>query len=421
MLDTPKGEENPTLAVARSSLVNEDANTVLSGVDSPHWPMIEANGRPRPFLQSAAGRNLHRVLITDAHYKHAIALTRFIRKELPGVHLTGHSRRTVRVAKCYGCFDAFVTGEPLRDTLFKRSFDQVIPVGGRSVVEVAEMCPDLAVLPPMKRLVSCYDKRATIELANRLGIPAPRTQALTKLEELAEDQLSFPCVVKPAHELASAKDVRYCANTTETRQAVGAMLKALENDGVGVLVQDFIDGPGHGFFALLDHGKPLRIFMHQRLREYPPSGGISTAAAAFYSSRLEDLGLRLLSALEWHGAAMVEFKYDRHRKDFFLMEINGKLWGSLELALQAGVNFGADLIRIYRDEPITFSAAYDRDVRFYWPLDGDLKTLRRTRRLIAGIRDYFRPGAATNLGQSKRADAMKSLLLIWELMHANHS
>lgn len=288
-------------------------------------------------------------------------------------------------------------------------------------MDVAEKCPDLAVLPPMERLLSCYDKRATIELANRLGIPVPRTQALTSVDELVEAQLSFPCVVKPAHELASVKEVRYCEDAAQTRLAVGAMLKALENSGVGVLVQEFVQGPGHGFFALFDHGKPLRIFMHRRLREYPPSGGISTAAAAFYSSRLEDLGLRLLSTLKWHGAAMVEFKYDIHRKDFFLMEINGKLWGSLELALQAGVNFGADLIRVYRGEPMEFNSAYDRDVRFYWPLDGDLKTLRRTGRLIAGIRDYFRPGATTNLGQSIRADAMKSLLLVWELVHGNHA
>lgn len=418
MPDAPKAD----LAVARSSLGNEDADTPLSDIDPPLWQMIEAHGRrPRHFPQSPPWRKLHRVLVTDAHYKHAIALARFIKRELPGVHLTGHSRRAIRLAKCYGYFDAFVAGEPLRETLLKRSFDQAIPVGGQSVLEVAALCPELAVLPPMERLVSCYDKRATIELANRLGVPAPRTQALTRLDELAEDQLTFPCVVKPAHENVSAKDVRYCANTSEARQAIGAMLKALENEGVGVLVQEFIDGPGHGFFALFDHGRPLRIFMHQRLREYPPKGGISTAAAAFYSSRLEDLGLRLLSALQWHGAAMVEFKYDIHRKDFFLMEINGKLWGSMELALQAGVNFGADLIRIYRGEPMEFSSSYDRDVRFYWPLDGDLKTLQRTGRLIAGIRDYFRPGAVTNLGQSVRADALKSLLLIWGLVHADHS
>lgn len=402
--------------------MNQKANTAVTDVDAARRLKIDVDGRTsQPSPQLPAGRKTFRVLITDVHYKHAIGLARFIKKELPAVHLTGHSRRTTFLAKRYGCFDAFAAEEPLHDTLLRRNFDQVIPVGGQSVLDVAATCPEMAILPPMERLVSCYDKRATIALANRVGVPAPRTQALTKLDELVEDELSFPCVVKPAHENASAKVVRYCADVAETREAVGAMLKALEKDGVGVLVQEFIEGPGHGFFALFDHGKPLRIFMHRRLREYPPSGGRSTAAAAFYSPRLEELGLRLLSELEWHGAAMVEFKYDIRREDFFLMEINGKLWGSTELALHAGVNFGADLIRVYRGEPMQFSAAYNRDLRFYWPLDGDLRTLGRTGKLITGIRDYFRPGAATNLGESVSADVLKSLLLIWGLIHADHT
>lgn len=421
MLDAPRGDADPALAAAPHSVADATAPVAVTDAGPTHWTIDSRAGSPVPAQPSPVANRPHRVLITDAHYKHAIALARFLRRELPAVHLTGHSRRAVHMPRCYGCFDGFSPDEPLRETLLRGSFDQVIPVGGQSVMEVAEVRPDLAVLPSMQALLSCYDKRATMEMAGRLGIPAPQSQALTRIDDLQEDRLRFPCVVKPAHEIASTKSVRYCANAAETREAAGAMLKALESDGIGVLVQDFIDGPGHGFFALLDRGRPLRIFMHQRLREYPPTGGISTAAAAFYSSRLEELGLRLLTALEWHGAAMVEFKYDIHRQDFFLMEINGKLWGSLELALQSGVNFGADLVRVYRGEPMEFSSAYDRGVRFYWPLDGDLKTLWRTRNLRPGIRDYFRPGAVTNAGQSIRADALKSLMLIWELLRGQHS
>ena len=56
---------------------------------------------------------------------------------------------------------------------------------------------------------------------------------------------------------------------------------------------------------------------------------------------------------------MVEFKYSDAIEDFVLMEINGKFWGSLELALSAGINFGADLIRLYRGEKLSYSEEYD--------------------------------------------------------------
>ena len=389
-------------------------------------PSCENPAAAAAAVEAASGKdvargNPYRVLVTDADYKHSIALARYIKRDMQNIFLVGHARGAVRFARHYSCFDEFVTHEPLQVTLQKRKFDQVIPVGGRSVLQVAQTCPALAVLPPLDQLQSCYDKRLTIELANLVGVPAPKTQALTAVQQLVEQDLSFPCVVKPAHEVVSVKSVRYCSDAGQTRQTVVNMLQALSKDRVGVLVQEFVNGPGHGFFALMHHGKPLRVFMHERLREYPPNGGPSTAAAAFYSARLEELGVKLLSALEWNGVAMVEFKFDVHRQDFVLMEINGKFWGSLELALRSGVNFGADLIRLYRNEPLESSSGYNRQVKFYWPLDGDLRTLWCTRNLLGGIRDYFRPGAVTNLGQSTVAEMLKSIRLIRDLMHGNKS
>ena len=45
---------------------------------------------------------------------------------------------------------------------------------------------------------------------------------------------------------------------------------------------------------------------------------------------------------------MVEFKLDEQTQEVKLMEINPKFWGSLELGLAAGVNFGELLVRTAR-------------------------------------------------------------------------
>jgi hypothetical protein len=47
----------------------------------------------------------------------------------------------------------------------------------------------------------------------------------------------------------------------------------------------------------------------------------------------------LLSAVGWQGVAMVEFKRDVRDGKAKLMEINGRLWGSLQLAVSSGVDF----------------------------------------------------------------------------------
>jgi len=93
----------------------------------------------------------------------------------------------------------------------------------------------------------------------------------------------------------------------------------------------------------------------------------------------------------------------------------------LELALRAGVNFGRDLIHLYRNEPLDSRSSYDHKVKFYWPLDGDLRTLWCKRQVIRGIGDYFRPNAATNLGQSAVADLKKSVRLIRDVVNGYSS
>ncbi len=360
--------------------------------------------------------NVSRVLITDSTYKHSIALARYLKREMPDLHLVGCSIQGRPVPDWYGCFDETIRRTSVEEVLAKQSFDMVIPVGGLGVLAVARLCPELAVLPSLEQIEICYDKPRTLALAKQLSVPAPESFFIASPEAEIPEPTSFPCVVKPSREATSWKSVDYCNTYEELKRAVPNQLHHLRNDpGAGVLIQEYIPGKGHGFFALMDRGVPLRVFMHERLRENPPTGGVSCAARSHYSARMEELGLKLLSALKWTGVAMVEFKLDPRTGDFVLMEINGKFWGSLELALSAGVNFGADLVRLYRGENLQYSNEYRRELQFYWPLDGDLETLIRTRSL-GSIRDYWQRGAECCVGQSLRADLFKTAALVKHLL-----
>ena len=55
--------------------------------------------------------------------------------------------------------------------------------------------------------------------------------------------------------------------------------------------------------------------------------------------KLVDYSVRLLRAMHWEGVAMVEYRYDAAADRAVLMEVNGRFWGSLPLALHAGVDF----------------------------------------------------------------------------------
>lgn len=110
--------------------------------------------------------------------------------------------------------------------------------------------------------------------------------------------------------------------------------------------QQYVSGRGVGVELLFNHGKKVWHFAHERVHEYPLSGGASSYRRSIVppTNMLNDAE-RLLTALKWHGVAMVEFKMDT-KGQYWLMEINPRLWGSLALSIDAGVDFPAGLLQI---------------------------------------------------------------------------
>lgn len=105
------------------------------------------------------------------------------------------------------------------------------------------------------------------------------------------------------------------------------------------IVQAYQDGEGWGVSALYWHGEAIATFTHRRLREKAPSGGTSTLRASARAPQLEAAAHRLLRALNWHGLAMVEFKYDLPSGRYWLLEVNPRVWGSIALPVGCGIDF----------------------------------------------------------------------------------
>ena len=111
-------------------------------------------------------------------------------------------------------------------------------------------------------------------------------------------------------------------------------------------MQQYLRGTGLGIELLLSGGRPLAAFAHKRLHEVPLTGGVSSFRESVpLDATLYDHALRLLGELRWTGLAMVEFKVGATRTE--LMEINGRVWGSLPLAVASGMDFPALLAQLH--------------------------------------------------------------------------
>ncbi|MFN8574346.1 MAG: ATP-grasp domain-containing protein [Gemmatimonadaceae bacterium] len=237
----------------------------------------------------------------------------------------------------------------------------------------------LYVFPPHDVLQRAMDKGETTKLAQSLGIAVPNTWLARDRSDAdrISAQARFPVVLKAASsEEVSAEGVTRSTGAPVYADA-SSFLDAFElmrRRASAVVIQEFIRGEGKGYFALMSHGELRAEFAHRRLRDVRPSGsGSALRESIAIDPELRAAGLGILQALRWHGVAMVEFRDPGDGRPVFL-EINGRFWGSLALAVHAGTDFPALLADMAIGKSCAASAPHRPGVRCRW-LVGDLQHL----------------------------------------------
>jgi predicted ATP-grasp superfamily ATP-dependent carboligase len=82
---------------------------------------------------------------------------------------------------------------------------------------------------------------------------------------------------------------------------------------------------------------------------------------------------RILDPMQWHGVAMVEFKIDAAGRPW-LIEVNARFWGSLQLAVDSGADFPWLLYQLAQGAHPDVPDGYAAGNRLRWWL-GDLDNL----------------------------------------------
>lgn len=223
-------------------------------------------------------------------------------------------------------------------------------------------------IPDREALDVALDKEQTVALAKELGVPLPATWCPAGPEELATlaRELPYPVIVKPRETnfLAPEGRLQKSGYVIATNPAeLGRGYRAIHERVPRPLIQEVVTGVGMGVFSVWNHGTPLAWFAHRRLREEDPRGSRASAAVSVpLEPNLAEWSMRLLKALGWHGVAMVEFKRNAETGQAWLMEINGRFWGSLALALAAGVDFPYYLYQVATGEPVDAPSSYPTGV-----------------------------------------------------------
>ena len=371
-----------------------------------------------------------RILITNGDERAALATARSLVAAGYRVHVAA-SRRSSLAGVSRGVRSWGVRSDPLDHPAHyaaevgavarAQGIDVLLPVTDPSVEALLEhptALPNSIVLPfpDVETYRRASDKVRALELARAAGLDAPESLVLATPADrgILPAASFFPAVLKPHRSVIPAEvagDVRkrkvgitYVDDPVSCRAA----LAAFPAGAFPVLLQRRVRGPGEGLFLLRWNGRVLAAFAHRRLREKPPAGGVSVYRESIAPPpELVAAGTRLLELLDWRGVAMVECKRDLATNRYVFMEVNGRLWGSLQLAIDAGVDFPALLVACVLGREVAPVRDYRVGVRCRW-FWGDvdhlyLRLTRSARALhlngarasrLAAVRDFCRFGRA---------------------------
>jgi predicted ATP-grasp superfamily ATP-dependent carboligase len=360
------------------------------------------------------------VLVTDGNQRAALAITRSLGRRGATVIVGEESDRSLAGSSRY-CARRITYPSPYREPdafdrfmarlVVREGLDVVMPVTDVTTYAVARNQDALRAhtglaVPPFDAFERLTDKASLMHRARKCGIPTPTTHVVEGIAALrsVQDEVRYPAVVKPTRSRIPtsagwmAARVHYVSNHAELRRLYRETSYLASYPS---LIQERIDGRGMGVFVLCERGAVRTSFQHLRVRERPPSGGVSVLSESHVVDPiLRQQAARLLEPLGWHGVAMLEFKENRRTGIPVLMEVNGRFWGSLQLAIDAGVDFPYLSCQLARGQRLDLPSSYRIGQRTRWWL-GDLDHLL--------LRVFDRDGGPPEAAPSKTRVALDFL------------
>lgn len=241
----------------------------------------------------------------------------------------------------------------------ERRYDLVIPCSDPAIIPLQLHADELArhgrfYILGTRAFTASFDKGETYRVAASLDIPTAPWVRIDTLEDAATvgGDWPLPLVLKPLSSFdiggpASGKRAsgKRMVRKLSDRCALAGNVAGMLKDG-SLMVQANFSGTGVGVEVVAWRGRVLCAFQHERVHEPPHGGGSSYRKSVPLDPRLEDATRRLAEALDYTGVMQAEFRVDAASGRWILVEINGRFWGSLPLAVAAGMDFPLMLYQV---------------------------------------------------------------------------
>ena len=198
---------------------------------------------------------------------------------------------------------------------------------------------------PWAQYAVAEDKRLTYARAAAIGLGVPATWYTESVEEVAELELEYPVILKPASGEIDNPLTQVKAWRVDDRASLLARYaEAADFLRRGhVMIQEMVPGGGEcqlAFAAVCRDGDARTFLAARRTRQMPMDfGRASTFVETIDDPEVIEQGSRLVADLRLSGLVEVEFKRDPRTGQLKVLDVNARSWGWHSLGPPAGADF----------------------------------------------------------------------------------
>lgn len=253
--------------------------------------------------------------------------------------------------------------------------------------------------PHFDTFKSVHDRMRLMAVGEEVGVSVPETQPM---DEVTDWERSL--IIKPRYNMVTNDYVdELDEDALFSRGGVEHVSPGETPDldrirarmGHTPIAMEYIRGEEYSVRALYDNGEHVVSSIKHQMRGKTYQGGASGYRESIEHPVLVDLTKAILDELGWHGPCSVQFIEDSETGEFYLSEINPRLWGSLSLDVLAGIDYPYHLWRLVNGEEIDRDEEYETCVRVHY-LRYEIQYL--TSILLDEFPNEERPSFASELG-----------------------
>jgi len=286
----------------------------------------------------------------------------------------------------------------LKERITQYDIDAIIPIHeetflmakhANSLMETTKFA-----VPNYDALLQVHNKDRLITSLNNLDILTPKTIPLSAIEDYVGLRELFPgkALLKP-RQGGGNWGIQILDPDKDFGPQIDKYLGSSHIEKERILLQEWIPiKKKYSHVVVYQRGRLVQDFADIHLRDFPFAGGAGTLRLSCDPGPMTRISQKLFDSLCWHGVAEIEYVTHAETGEFYLIEVNPRIWGGLNSAISSGLDIPDILLKIALDQEIR-TTTFTRGIatRWFW---GDLRTspdyMMGSRSKLSVVREYLK-------------------------------